>query len=440
MGSHCLNSWPEQHENPSIPRVSALGHRLQRLQRPTLAGIRQSRARSAPPEPGAGAREAGVRRRARRLGQRRDAEVADVTRARALHRLPAGHRRPAAGLRRRPLRRHRGPPVPGADGRRDRGVHRAQRRRRARGGRARAAGPRAGQPPRDGPGDPGPRARPAGDPVRREGPRQRARVRRQARPRALPALRPRGRRAGARRSSSARGTPRSRCGRRWTTTTLPGRTRLGPPGVDVEAFAPAEPAEARRKLRGLAERLEQAEPEVSAEGSSFARDVNAAGRELARLDPERERLVVFVGKLIVSKGVDLLAAAWPLVQRRVPDATLVVVGFGAYAEGFGRLLRALEEDDDDDAARAGERGARDRGRAEGAAAAPDGSPRAAAPRDRRAAEKGRLRDARAGDRAPRARRARTTSFPRATRRSSRARSPRRSGWSPPRARPAGCCR
>ena len=129
--------------------------------------------------------------------------------------------------------------------------------------------------------------------------------------------------------------------------TLPGRTRLGPPGVDVEAFAPAEPEEARRKLHGLAARLEDAEPEVSAEGSSFARDVNAAGRELARLDPAKERLVVFVGKLIVSKGVDLLAAAWPLVQQRVPDATLVVVGFGAYAEGFGRLLRALEEGDED---------------------------------------------------------------------------------------------
>ncbi|HEX8120341.1 MAG TPA: glycosyltransferase family 4 protein [Solirubrobacteraceae bacterium] len=127
---------------------------------------------------------------------------------------------------------------------------------------------------------------------------------------------------------------------------LPDRTRLGPPGVDIEAFRPAPPDEARRRLRGLAERLQAAEPEVTAEGSSFARDVNAAGRELARLDPDAERLVVFVGKLIVSKGVDLLAAAWPLVQRRVPDATLVVVGFGAYTEGFTRLVRALEEDDD----------------------------------------------------------------------------------------------
>jgi glycosyltransferase involved in cell wall biosynthesis len=57
-----------------------------------------------------------------------------------------------------------------------------------------------------------------------------------------------------------------------------------------------------------------------------------------------------VGKLIVSKGVDLLLAAWPLVVERVPDARLVVVGFGTYREGLGRLLDALA-DGDLDAAR-----------------------------------------------------------------------------------------
>ena len=59
----------------------------------------------------------------------------------------------------------------------------------------------------------------------------------------------------------------------------------------------------------------------------------------------RDRLVAFVGKLIVSKGVDLLLAAWPLVLARVPDARLVVVGFGAYREGFERLRAALADGD-----------------------------------------------------------------------------------------------
>lgn len=82
---------------------------------------------------------------------------------------------------------------------------------------------------------------------------------------------------------------------------LPGKTRLGPPGVDVEEFRP----------RGARE----------------------------------EGLVAFVGKLIVSKGVDLLLAAWPLVKSAHPHACLQVAGFGAYEEGLRRLLAALERGD-----------------------------------------------------------------------------------------------
>jgi glycosyltransferase involved in cell wall biosynthesis len=51
--------------------------------------------------------------------------------------------------------------------------------------------------------------------------------------------------------------------------------------------------------------------------------------------------VAFVGKLIVSKGVDLLLAAWPLVLERVPNATLLVVGFGAYRAALEQLVAAL---------------------------------------------------------------------------------------------------
>ncbi len=122
------------------------------------------------------------------------------------------------------------------------------------------------------------------------------------------------------------------------------RTRLGPPGVDVERFVPREPAAAAAALRALAARLQAAPPAapVSAEGvSAFARDAPAAGAALARLEPEQDRLVAFVGKLIVSKGIDLLVACWPLVLAQVPQARLVVIGFGAYREGTERLIAAL---------------------------------------------------------------------------------------------------
>jgi glycosyltransferase involved in cell wall biosynthesis len=78
------------------------------------------------------------------------------------------------------------------------------------------------------------------------------------------------------------------------------KTRLGPPGVDTAEFAPAG---------------------------------------------ERSRIVVFVGKLIVSKGVDLLLAAWPLVRARHPGARLQIAGYGEYEGGLRRLLAALDRGD-----------------------------------------------------------------------------------------------
>lgn len=137
--------------------------------------------------------------------------------------------------------------------------------------------------------------------------------------------------------------------------TLVERTRLGPPGVDVEEFRPYAPAAAAAAVAQLAARLQASR--VGADGASaFARDEAAGGRALASLALERDRHVAFVGKLIVSKGVDLLLAAWPLVLAQVPEARLVVVGFGSWREGFVRLRDALIAGDRDAAREVGELG------------------------------------------------------------------------------------
>jgi glycosyltransferase involved in cell wall biosynthesis len=116
------------------------------------------------------------------------------------------------------------------------------------------------------------------------------------------------------------------------------RTRLGPPGVDVHHFRPLEPAQAAERLTALAERLE------GAAAAGWGGDVGAAAA-LRALDPQRDLLVSFVGKLIVSKGIDLLLAAWPLVVAEVPQARLCVVGFGTYREASERLVAALGAQD-----------------------------------------------------------------------------------------------
>jgi glycosyltransferase involved in cell wall biosynthesis len=118
------------------------------------------------------------------------------------------------------------------------------------------------------------------------------------------------------------------------------KTRLGPPGVDADEFVPR--ADAAERLRALADRLE------GADAAGWGGEEGAADA-LRALDPDRDRIVSFVGKLIVSKGVDLLVAAWPLVAQQVPDARLVMVGFGTYREGVERLAHALRDGDLDEA-------------------------------------------------------------------------------------------
>ena len=71
--------------------------------------------------------------------------------------------------------------------------------------------------------------------------------------------------------------------------------------------------------------------------------------------------MLYVGKFLVSKGVDLLAAAWPLVHRERVAAgaqapRLLFAGFGAFERGLRELVEALGRGDLDAALRVAARG------------------------------------------------------------------------------------
>ena len=120
------------------------------------------------------------------------------------------------------------------------------------------------------------------------------------------------------------------------------KTRLGPPGVDTELFRPIERGEAAGRLRSFAGDLESGgEPEAGAWG----RDPDLAREAIGHWAEAEGDRVLFVGKLIVSKGVDLLLAAWPLVHAAKPGSRLLIVGFGEYREGLQRLWRGIEAAD-----------------------------------------------------------------------------------------------
>ncbi len=126
------------------------------------------------------------------------------------------------------------------------------------------------------------------------------------------------------------------------------KTRLGPPGVDTEAFRPRVLSRGGPPGSALGFSPEAAE---AVRGRERGEKQDAALRRAAHPAPpagEASR-VVFVGKLIVSKGVDLLIASWPLVRARHPGAELEVAGYGEYEQGLRRLLAALDRGDLDDA-------------------------------------------------------------------------------------------
>lgn len=136
---------------------------------------------------------------------------------------------------------------------------------------------------------------------------------------------------------------------------LPARTRLGPPGVDVHGFRPLAPDTARVRLASAARHLRAtslaqrsasqgaADTDQREPASDFQRDDAATARALDALATKSVGvpLVAFVGKLILAKGIDLLLLAWPLVLVQVPSALLAVAGFGAWRDGAQRLREAI---------------------------------------------------------------------------------------------------
>ncbi|MEX0620348.1 MAG: hypothetical protein WD181_02090, partial [Solirubrobacterales bacterium] len=125
---------------------------------------------------------------------------------------------------------------------------------------------------------------------------------------------------------------------------LEGKTGLGPPGVDTVEFSPLPAREARGRITELADTIRLGPP-----SSSFGRSEEEAVQALEHTAGATGPRVIFVGKLIVSKGVDLLVAAWPLIHRTNPGAKLLLVGFGAYESGLRALVTALGEGDLDSA-------------------------------------------------------------------------------------------
>ena len=180
--------------------------------------------------------------------------------------------------------------------------------------RARRGRRGARQPPGDGPGDPRPR--------RAATTRSRSTARtsptRSCPTSSASALRPRGAPRAPPASWSAPATSPSACAAPSTSPRSTPRSGSARPGVDTELFSPtpaggAPPSGARaRSHRRLRRR---GHDPAGPAATSWDRDPRPPPTRSTGTPEARGPRVIFVGKLIVSKGVDLLLAAWPLVHR-----------------------------------------------------------------------------------------------------------------------------
>jgi glycosyltransferase involved in cell wall biosynthesis len=142
-----------------------------------------------------------------------------------------------------------------------------------------------------------------------------------------------------------------------------------PLGVDMAAFTPVERETRVARITALTQALNGLErgrrPEA---GRDLLRQLHAGmGRaafesalggvrgyaetcpdadleeKLAGIDWRRDKLLLYVGRLIAAKGPQSLIAALPLILERHPETRLIVVGHGPLRETLEGMLWALEQ-------------------------------------------------------------------------------------------------
>lgn len=130
------------------------------------------------------------------------------------------------------------------------------------------------------------------------------------------------------------------------------KSKVIPAGVDLENFRPlGSSSEKKERILRLITELEKnrqaasGEKSASGEGESSWQTEEDAAASLGQIDFERERLILYYGKYLWTKGIHLLIAALPLVLQRYPEARLVLVGYGSARPYFEAIISAMECED-----------------------------------------------------------------------------------------------
>jgi len=119
-----------------------------------------------------------------------------------------------------------------------------------------------------------------------------------------------------------------------------------PAGVDLEKFRPLDVKEGKEScIAKLLQSLELEEAENLKNSyndkSSWQTDGDVI-EKLSEIDFKREKIVLYYGKFLWTKGVQLIIATAPLVMQNIPDVRFILAGYGSSRAYFEALIDALD--------------------------------------------------------------------------------------------------
>ena len=116
-------------------------------------------------------------------------------------------------------------------------------------------------------------------------------------------------------------------------------------GADLDIFMPLNNSNEKNAtienfLIKLSSSMKKELEDPNTHGSSWKTDVDVISK-IRQIDFEKEKIVLYYGKYLWTKGLQIIIAAAPLILQKIPNARFVFVGYGAAKNYFEAIIDAL---------------------------------------------------------------------------------------------------
>lgn len=126
---------------------------------------------------------------------------------------------------------------------------------------------------------------------------------------------------------------------------IKGKSMVIPAGVDLEKFVPINNTNEKnycieKLLKALNDSMRKELVHSSQEENICKTDVDIISK-LRDIDFKNEEIVLYYGKYLWTKGIQVLIAAAPIIMQKYPRVRFIFVGYGSTREYFEAIINAL---------------------------------------------------------------------------------------------------